>query len=650
MVDYIRPKDLPAGVGPQPTDLAIPGDNGIEVVRVTPAQIVATGRPIATEAQALAGVDNTTTMTPLTTAQAMDSRLPGVMQPYVDIAQAWAESPTNPDPANMDSKSAKTWAGDAATSAAQAALYNGVWSNSVASLAANTSLTYSAGPGQVIPGQPVMTRRGNFVYITAPLGSTDYDLETAGGVLLYADPGDTGELNTAQFIAGDIGARFNAAIVAAKRLQVNSGSSWVNDLTSIVLEGGTHTPTTTMVLQGVTGLNVFARGTTLRHTMADPILRAVVSANVTVDGLTIDARLNNVALESVLVAGGFSFSAFDDLRIQYGSTNTGYSCVRMIQGNASGPDPNDRDKGNFWVTFLRPWFRKLSGGDPGSAGSLFDLQGCQNAFRCIDGRLNGADIGILVRNQAGSTLSGISNDVQVGYTAFEGTGIGLSLRSTNPLDNVSGGAMVGCRGEAMTAFVESQLTPNFPNQPMTLIGNTIISNVATYILGQQDHFNTYDSSVTPQLAMRVVGSGSAELINLNATTPGLWLRSKQAAVGGVLGIRRGDGTVDTLFSQRPGGGVDWEGGAPGRNRIGGLSALSGSATLRANLRGTVNPTSGTSIYVTFGSAEPDAAYQIMLTGNSDRKLWWSNKATTGFTINTDAAFISGNSVSWLLIG
>lgn len=65
----VRPKDLPAGT---PTDdSALIFDNGASVQKVTPAGLVDVGAPLATQAQAEAGIDNTTRMSPLRTAQAV---------------------------------------------------------------------------------------------------------------------------------------------------------------------------------------------------------------------------------------------------------------------------------------------------------------------------------------------------------------------------------------------------------------------------------------------------------------------------------------------------------------------------------------------------------------------------------------------------
>lgn len=114
-------------------------DDGTNVQKATPKQIVDAGRPVASESQAIDGTDNETTMTPLTVKQAIDADTSGA----VAQAQAWAESPTPPDPDDATSKSAKTWAGVsegfagvAETAAANAALFDGPKFDSIAEMAA----------------------------------------------------------------------------------------------------------------------------------------------------------------------------------------------------------------------------------------------------------------------------------------------------------------------------------------------------------------------------------------------------------------------------------------------------------------------------------------------------------------------------------
>ena len=188
-LEPIRPKDLPLAVTVFASD-SIPVDNGASVGRGTPMQIADAGAPIASEAEAIAGVNAVKRMTPLTTRQVLDNEI----APAVLRAQAWAESPTPPDPLDPTSKSAKTWAGEASVSAAQAALYDGPRLNTVPSLIADTVLSYTAGPGKTVVavGSYVTTRAEGFAYQVAASGAVDQHVTTAGGVKLYVLPGKSG--------------------------------------------------------------------------------------------------------------------------------------------------------------------------------------------------------------------------------------------------------------------------------------------------------------------------------------------------------------------------------------------------------------------------------------------------------------------------
>jgi hypothetical protein len=78
----------------------------------------------------------------------------------------------------------------AETSAAQAALFEGPWFDTVSSLIADTTLTYSGGgPTSVSTGKVVRTRLGadvgGFTYRVAASGASDHHITTAGGVKLY---------------------------------------------------------------------------------------------------------------------------------------------------------------------------------------------------------------------------------------------------------------------------------------------------------------------------------------------------------------------------------------------------------------------------------------------------------------------------------
>lgn len=169
----IRPKDLPAAPSVN-TDAAIPVDNGTAVQRATATQIVNTGRPFASQPEAEAGVSATTAMSPLTTKQAIEAQVPPVVQPYVDLAEAWAESPTNPDPMVPTSKSSKTWAGEAAASAVMAATYGPLTFPSI------QAFFTSSLPTVAMSGKRAGTQNSSAVWDIVAPGSGDFNHPITG--------------------------------------------------------------------------------------------------------------------------------------------------------------------------------------------------------------------------------------------------------------------------------------------------------------------------------------------------------------------------------------------------------------------------------------------------------------------------------------
>lgn len=79
--EIIRPSALPPRADPVASEI-VPSDNGSVVGGVTWAAGVAAGRPLASQAEAEAGVDAAKAMTPLTTKQAIDAQVP----PKIDTA------------------------------------------------------------------------------------------------------------------------------------------------------------------------------------------------------------------------------------------------------------------------------------------------------------------------------------------------------------------------------------------------------------------------------------------------------------------------------------------------------------------------------------------------------------------------------------
>lgn len=72
-LELTPPRDLPAASSVSSSESLIV-DNGSAVRKATPKQVVDAGRPVASQAEAIAGTSNTTAMTPLTTAQALAIR------------------------------------------------------------------------------------------------------------------------------------------------------------------------------------------------------------------------------------------------------------------------------------------------------------------------------------------------------------------------------------------------------------------------------------------------------------------------------------------------------------------------------------------------------------------------------------------------
>lgn len=83
--EIIRPSALPARANPVASEI-VPSDNGLEVGGVTIAALVNAARPLATQAEAIAGTDPSKTMTPLTTRQAIDAVVPP-MVPAITAAR-----------------------------------------------------------------------------------------------------------------------------------------------------------------------------------------------------------------------------------------------------------------------------------------------------------------------------------------------------------------------------------------------------------------------------------------------------------------------------------------------------------------------------------------------------------------------------------
>lgn len=236
MVDYIKPQALPAAASVT-NGASIPLGSGLtDVVKATPKQIVDAGRPVATEAQAVAGTMNDVTMTPLTVKQAVEAN----GNAWGMRARAWAESDTPPDPTDPTSKSAKTWAGESASSAADARADAETLNNAVVM---KTWVLRSEADGQRVftqdaDGNPIETvGQGNRLEGPAPLGfltpNVDYTAEndevvlnfdsTAGDLFLFTTMPRVTSTEAQAYLnelRDETGANAAAAEAAADRAEV----------------------------------------------------------------------------------------------------------------------------------------------------------------------------------------------------------------------------------------------------------------------------------------------------------------------------------------------------------------------------------------------------------------------------------------------
>lgn len=158
----IRPVDLPAAASVAPGDALIV-DKGSTVNKATPIQIVDAAIPLASQAEAEAGVDNEKRVTPLRVKQAISAIANGTIQPTAETT------------------------------------------------ADLLAITTAFPPGNLL------TTLNGFAYEVADPSATDNDLITAGGVKLYALPSADGSINVMQFGAvgddvTDDWPAFNAAI------------------------------------------------------------------------------------------------------------------------------------------------------------------------------------------------------------------------------------------------------------------------------------------------------------------------------------------------------------------------------------------------------------------------------------------------------
>lgn len=79
-----------------------------------------------------------------------------------------------------------------------------------------------------------------------------------------------------------------------------------------------------------------------------------------------------------------------------------------------------------------------------------------------------------------------------------------------------------------------------------------------------------------------------------------------------------------------------------------INGISNTTTRAENLRGTATFATAATVSVSFGTAESDTSYFIVLSGNANETFYWSSKTVSGFTINSSNGS-STATVDWMIV-
>ena len=82
--------------------------------------------------------------------------------------------------------------------------------------------------------------------------------------------------------------------------------------------------------------------------------------------------------------------------------------------------------------------------------------------------------------------------------------------------------------------------------------------------------------------------------------------------------------------------------------MGAGGGISSTSTPARNLRGAATFASAGTVDVTFANAETDNSFYMSLSCNANAKYWVTNKAPSGFTINSDNV-ASTATCDWIMV-
>lgn len=429
----------------------------------------------------------------------------------------------------------------------------------------------------------------------------------------------------------DFGERFNAAIADLK-----GGSLYIPP--------EVYVTTTEPFLTGtLVPMAIYAHGATVKTVGAISGMKIQAGATVRpvdIYGLHVDHTDNADALYGINIEGSWHVRLHSPTLVG-ADVSANYAAIRIANA-----DPADNGTGSFWCKVHNPQIRRRGGADGDRVPIGILLEGSANATSVLGGGI-GADVCISARNHAGQTTT--ANALLVDGVAFEGYGTAIAVAKAVGGSFGCGHRYVNNRFEAGTTVIDLTGVPTEPAVPFYLSGNFMTSDAGAYLVNPNGiTVNSLDMSITPSIpGVGMTWKQTTLIKSQSGTLHPLTVRPSGGARGIKLENSAGDAICQLLWTGT-GTAAEIRGVNVGLH-MGGIAGINGAGTTRVNnLRGSATfATSGTRA-VTFGTAEADALYHIVVTGNVDENFWVTSKATTGFTINSSNAS-STAAVDWILI-
>ena len=498
------------------------------------------------------------------------------------------------------------------------------------------------------PGARLDPDNAIVVTLNCPITAAPQEIFTGSGTITFGNAGTAPPLNIQWWDGDNLGDKYNLAVEAAP-----------TDGGTILIPPGEYTTSTELVYAGpdvgqAKSFAVWAYGVVIKTTGA--ISGFKLTNNVgktneptTIYGLTIDHDDNADAVYGFELSNTWNVRLKDCTIVANAGTGGGsYAGVALIQS-----DPADSNKGSIWTTLENVWFRPLSGSIGGSMQTGILLRGAANAFLMKGGGIGGTINAIHVTVESGQTnlISGFVVD----GVAFENYVTAVLVEGATT-SNIVGHRFVNNRFEGGndTVQVYSYITTTTqPSQAPFAAGNMYSANSGTYLNNPNNlYFTSLDQVISPDYSGdTMTWKQDTKIIARSAANDPL----KIVPAGGSRGIaiRNSSDNANALQLLWLSGNLSIiqsiTGGVPNLAMVG-VKGINGSGTtvLTNNLRGQVTFTGAATKAVSFGTNEDDASYFISLSGNVNETFFVTNKATTGFTLNSSNG-ASVAVVDWHLI-